>query len=169
MLLRGYCCCCCYYLWWLSWSSVLNLEGQWGHGKRWAAPSLSRVHTCIEGQNSQGQFKKRKKEKKMILQKVIYIKHHSVCLFFLMVKDCTGLRPRLRGGSVDVWMRWCLFRVGAWEKVLPQTSQLKGLLPVWLILWRSRLWELVKDFGHTFTTTLIRISNHIYKGFKYLL
>lgn len=59
--------------------------------------------------------------------------------------------------------------MGAWEKVLPQTSQLKGLLPVWLILWRSRLWELVKDFGHTFTTTLIRISNHIYKGFKYLL
>lgn len=48
--------------------------------------------------------------------------------------------------------------MAAWEKFLPQSSQLKGLLPVWLMLWRSRLWELVKDFVHTFTTTIIRIS-----------
>lgn len=62
-------------------------------------------------------------------------------------------------------MRWCLFRVAAWEKFLPQTSQLKGLLPVWLMLWRSRLCELVKDFVQTFTKTITRISVNSFKHF----
>lgn len=61
-------------------------------------------------------------------------------------------------------MRWCLFRVAAWEKFLPQTSQLKGLVPVWLMLWRSRLCELVKDFVQTFTNTITRISANSLKS-----
>lgn len=39
-------------------------------------------------------------------------------------RDFTGLRPRLRGAAADVWMRWCLFKVGAWENFLSQTLQL---------------------------------------------
>lgn len=38
--------------------------------------------------------------------------------------DFTGLRPRLRGAIADVWMRWCRFKVGAWENFLSQILQL---------------------------------------------
>lgn len=60
----------CYYLWWLSCSSVLNRDGQWGQEKRWADPSLSNKHTCIEGQSSQAQRKINKSKDSTYLPKI---------------------------------------------------------------------------------------------------